>query len=70
MLVVTEDKLRRFSATIFEKLRDVPRLFPKKEAKNVCHVFAAKEPPYYFNNRLSRSPKRLNSKSLNSRREV
>jgi hypothetical protein len=28
-----EDKLRRFSAAIFEKLRVVPRLFPKKEAQ-------------------------------------
>ena len=37
-------ELRGFSAAIFEKLRGVARLFPKKEAKSVCTVYVANEP--------------------------
>jgi hypothetical protein len=42
-LVIDIVKVHRFSAAIFQKYRGVPRCFPKKDAKSVCHVLVAKK---------------------------
>jgi hypothetical protein len=40
-----KDKHRRFSKATSQKRRGVPCCFGKKEAKHVCPVIVAKEPP-------------------------
>jgi hypothetical protein len=42
LVILKEDKLRRFLAAILKKLRDVPGFFPKKKARSVCHVPVAR----------------------------